>query len=367
MNAAQEYLKKAQEVVASAIALDEKGFPADAIQTYMKALEWFEMAAKYEPNPTTRARIQDKMGDYVHRIEILKKKLQWTPIQKVSSIQRTSCDICHINNKPGGVSKCNVCINVACSDCMHTCELCHEKVCDKDLDRMVVGNICNIHTIANTAQLNKPIQSNNCNVCYKLSKDLYTCDVCNKLNCSKCIYTCDLCHDRVCERDLDRAVSGNICIYHASPKEVQTISKNVTIGKDVTFSQTCSADASCHMTNGIQQAETKSQELIVQPIKLIEQIQPGVVLQEQITIDLKPPIENIQKGVQSEQENDEEDDKEDDKHKSTDCIICFEDIKGPSAVVPCGHVGFCYDCLKPTKLCPICREPITHILKIYGQ
>jgi len=46
------------------------------------------------------------------------------------------------------------------------------------------------------------------------------------------------------------------------------------------------------------------------------------------------------------------------------CKICFErDIE--CAIVECGHTVLCLECSNGLKLCPMCREPIQKILRIY--
>ena len=58
-----------------------------------------------------------------------------------------------------------------------------------------------------------------------------------------------------------------------------------------------------------------------------------------------------------------------------ECYICM-DQEANTALIPCGHKGFCYDCanvilhnesedMPPPPKCPKCRVPITQILKIY--
>ena len=45
------------------------------------------------------------------------------------------------------------------------------------------------------------------------------------------------------------------------------------------------------------------------------------------------------------------------------CVICMEEKKN-HVFIPCGHVVCCGKCTKVSN-CPICREPITHVQKIY--
>jgi len=51
-----------------------------------------------------------------------------------------------------------------------------------------------------------------------------------------------------------------------------------------------------------------------------------------------------------------------------ECVICIDNLTNPSAVVPCGHTGFCFKCVSDPaiKACPTCRGPIERILKLFG-
>merc|ERR1712232_562924 len=51
------------------------------------------------------------------------------------------------------------------------------------------------------------------------------------------------------------------------------------------------------------------------------------------------------------------------------CTVCLE-VPADAAVVPCGHMCACYDCLQMlstsrTPLCPMCRGPVTAVIRIY--
>jgi hypothetical protein len=46
------------------------------------------------------------------------------------------------------------------------------------------------------------------------------------------------------------------------------------------------------------------------------------------------------------------------------CIACYDRCAN-STNVNCGHVSMCYDCLCKCDKCPICRSPMTNILKLY--
>lgn len=56
---------------------------------------------------------------------------------------------------------------------------------------------------------------------------------------------------------------------------------------------------------------------------------------------------------------------------SDDCCICGEN-KADTAIVPCGHKHFCYGCIGdyhkmyPKKGCPVCRNYIQNLMKIYS-
>lgn len=55
--------------------------------------------------------------------------------------------------------------------------------------------------------------------------------------------------------------------------------------------------------------------------------------------------------------------------KTGECSICME-CEPNSALYPCGHMCMCYDCAVSVQklrgaLCPICRQPIIDILRIY--
>lgn len=46
------------------------------------------------------------------------------------------------------------------------------------------------------------------------------------------------------------------------------------------------------------------------------------------------------------------------------CVICMEDLKN-TAMYKCGHLCCCNSCALKVKICPICREPVLDVLKIY--
>ena len=54
-----------------------------------------------------------------------------------------------------------------------------------------------------------------------------------------------------------------------------------------------------------------------------------------------------------------------DKHNIPECCICIEEIKQRCAMVPCGHTTVCVGCYSNIDKCPICRQDITHFVKLY--
>lgn len=58
----------------------------------------------------------------------------------------------------------------------------------------------------------------------------------------------------------------------------------------------------------------------------------------------------------------------DEKPGST-CVICW-DAPAEGACVPCGHLAGCMDCLSEVKAkkwgCPVCREQIQQVVKVYA-
>lgn len=49
-----------------------------------------------------------------------------------------------------------------------------------------------------------------------------------------------------------------------------------------------------------------------------------------------------------------------------ECAICLERIDGRLGIfLPCGHIGFHYDCVKGLAACPMCREKVTSIVPGY--
>lgn len=46
------------------------------------------------------------------------------------------------------------------------------------------------------------------------------------------------------------------------------------------------------------------------------------------------------------------------------CVICL-DQKSNTTFIPCGHVATCETCSTKVQQCPVCRETITNIQKLY--
>ncbi|KAG7376754.1 hypothetical protein PHYPSEUDO_012779 [Phytophthora pseudosyringae] len=57
-----------------------------------------------------------------------------------------------------------------------------------------------------------------------------------------------------------------------------------------------------------------------------------------------------------------------DAHRTDECVICFD---GPqeAVCVPCGHNAVCMDCaqelLDTTRLCPVCRQQVREVIRLY--
>jgi hypothetical protein len=51
---------------------------------------------------------------------------------------------------------------------------------------------------------------------------------------------------------------------------------------------------------------------------------------------------------------------------NSECCVCFDDILQQYAIIPCGHIDVCSNCLdKVNDECPTCRSKITSRLRIY--
>ena len=67
--------------------------------------------------------------------------------------------------------------------------------------------------------------------------------------------------------------------------------------------------------------------------------------------------------------------KKDDKHHETyllkdkvpdnACVVCFEPLVNQYALVPCGHTTVCNSCATGMTSCPVCRERVQSIMRIY--
>ena len=160
-----------------------------------------------------------------------------------------------------------------------------------------------------------------CKVCNggTLLQDLSFCNICTHHICPKCIHLCEVCNLPVCTNDLDREVVGNVCFTHASPKETEKVKPNC-------FTQPIAAN-------------------------------PPVAIEKPVILE-QPKIQQEEKPEHS----------KDEQSNAKECVICFESITQSSAVIPCGHIGFCFDCVSDPAIkgCPICRGPIGQILRLFG-
>lgn len=46
------------------------------------------------------------------------------------------------------------------------------------------------------------------------------------------------------------------------------------------------------------------------------------------------------------------------------CKVCFEN-KVDSVILECGHSISCFSCGRSLRICPICRRPITRVIRIF--
>ena len=54
-----------------------------------------------------------------------------------------------------------------------------------------------------------------------------------------------------------------------------------------------------------------------------------------------------------------------DKVPDNACVVCFEPLVNQYALVPCGHTTVCNDCATGMTSCPVCREPVQSVMRIY--
>jgi len=54
-----------------------------------------------------------------------------------------------------------------------------------------------------------------------------------------------------------------------------------------------------------------------------------------------------------------------DKVPDNACVVCFEPLVNQYAMVPCGHTTVCNDCANEMPNCPVCREPVQSVMRIY--
>lgn len=76
MSAPADYLQKGTEFARKAIEADTAGRYQEAYTLYCNALEWLQMAVKYERNKRTNVRVTERMRRYLERAEQLKAVLQ---------------------------------------------------------------------------------------------------------------------------------------------------------------------------------------------------------------------------------------------------------------------------------------------------
>ncbi|XP_029189601.2 tumor susceptibility gene 101 protein-like [Acropora millepora] len=59
---------------------------------------------------------------------------------------------------------------------------------------------------------------------------------------------------------------------------------------------------------------------------------------------------------------------QDDQTDDNYCIVCME-LRKDSVLIPCGHLGICFKCAnrckETSKTCPVCREKITEVHRVY--
>ncbi len=53
----------------------------------------------------------------------------------------------------------------------------------------------------------------------------------------------------------------------------------------------------------------------------------------------------------------------------TECVICQEEIKVGTLLLPCVHYQYCIECFSKSvsNECPLCREEIQHIVNYYKK
>jgi len=76
MSGNAEILKTATETVSKAIEADTAQEYEKALDLYLRALEYFKVALKYEKNPTSKELIMRKVQGYLERAEALKKAIK---------------------------------------------------------------------------------------------------------------------------------------------------------------------------------------------------------------------------------------------------------------------------------------------------
>ena len=82
--------------------------------------------------------------------------------------------------------------------------------------------------------------------------------------------------------------------------------------------------------------------------------------------ELKEVVVSENKAIAKEQQpmSQDEVDQSGKANEDNECVICFDKPK-QYLCVPCGHLCFCQDCKNATKDCPICRQKVVQIIKLF--
>ena len=52
--------------------------------------------------------------------------------------------------------------------------------------------------------------------------------------------------------------------------------------------------------------------------------------------------------------------------EKTECVVCLEEIKVGTLLIPCNHYQYCFNCGSELENCSICRNKINHVVN-YGD
>ena len=60
------------------------------------------------------------------------------------------------------------------------------------------------------------------------------------------------------------------------------------------------------------------------------------------------------------------------KRNYASCGICMEEKFIQNVIIPCGHNGYCIDCLTAlvnagNATCPVCRNPVANVIKVFDN